>query len=240
MGFVRDGESILLHGKSSSFLMQRMSSREPICVTVTLLDGLVMARSAFNHSMNYRSVVIFGQPEPILEQDEKLHAMLKLTDGLTYQGRWDELRPTTPAELLATSVVRLELKEVSAKVRAHGVGDEAEDLRLARDLSLDPKDPRTKQARCWAGIIPVKLVSFEPVDDKDQTSVSSKPAERAAHLERVNEGIVPISRLQQHSPGGNHQEQAESRAQTQLTVMRLVNLGLVCVIGALLFKQRRS
>jgi len=195
-GFVRDGESVLIHGKSTSFLQQRMAAGEPVCVTVSLIDALVMARSAFNHSVNYRSVMIFGSAIPITGQQEKVEALQKITDGLTYPGRWDELRPLTTAEVTSTSVVRLELIEVSGKVRKHGVGDDAADINAAKDRTLDETNPNTKLARCWAGIIPLKLVSLPPVNDSDWISgVSNEPASRAKLLERPHDGIVPYSVL---------------------------------------------
>lgn len=201
-GFVRDGESILIHGKNNSLLQQRLAAGDPVCVTIALIDGLVMARSAFNHSVNYRSVMIFGSAFPITGHQEKLDALQKITDGLTYPGRSDELREVTTAEVTSTSVVRLELKEVSAKVRGHGVGDDADDLKQARDASLDEKDPNTAKARCWAGVIPLKLVSLPPEDDKDLIAgLSRQPAARARLLERPHEGIVPLATLTK--PTGN-------------------------------------
>jgi nitroimidazol reductase NimA-like FMN-containing flavoprotein (pyridoxamine 5'-phosphate oxidase superfamily) len=232
-GFVRDGESLLIHGKSNSFLQQRMAAGEPVCVTVSLIDALVMARSAFNHSVNYRSVMVFGSATPITGHQEKLEALQKITDGLTYPGRWDELRPVTTAEVTSTSVVRLELIEVSGKVRKHGVGDDASDLKAATDRTLDEKDPNTRLARCWAGIIPLKLVSFPPVNDKDWISgISSEPAPRAKLLERPFEGIVPYSSLAKNGD----KTRKSSPLLERVEFWRALSVLLLAIIGFLLFR----
>jgi hypothetical protein len=120
----------------------------PVCVTVTLLDGLVLARSAFHHSMNYRSVVILGTATEVTGQDEKLQAMKALVEHVV-PNRWDEVRSPTAQELKATLVLRLPLAEVSAKVRTGPPIDDEEDYQLS----------------CWAGEIPLRIVPQPPVSD---------------------------------------------------------------------------
>src|SRR5688572_22050261 len=124
-GFVRDGDRLILHGSKASRMLRHLAAGKDVCVTVTLIDGLVLARSGFNHSMNYRSVVVFGRATPVPDA-EKEDAMRIYMDRLL-PGRWDDLRPATAKELLATEVVSLPLDEASAKVRGYGVKDEPED-----------------------------------------------------------------------------------------------------------------
>jgi hypothetical protein len=120
----------------------------PACLTVTLLDGLVLARSAFNHSMNYRSVVVLGTARPVEGEDERAAALEAFTERLV-PGRWDEVRPPTRQELKGTRVLALSLDEASAKVRAGApVDDEA-------DYALD----------AWAGVVPLRLTAGAPEPD---------------------------------------------------------------------------
>ena len=118
-------------------------------MTVTLADGLVLARSVFNHSMNYRSVLALGNAAIVNEEEEKLAALRAFTEKIL-PGRWNEARQPNQKELKATSILRLPLDEVSAKVRTGGVEDEAEDYAL----------------EVWAGIVPLRLVAGEPVRDE--------------------------------------------------------------------------
>lgn len=137
MSFARDGDRLLLHGSSKSRLMQALASGAECCVTVTLLDALVLARSQFNHSMNYRSVVVFGRCT-LVPDDEKPEAMRRFVDHLL-PGRSAETRPADERELRATMVVSLPLGEASAKVRSGPPGDDG------ADLELD----------AWAGLVPL-------------------------------------------------------------------------------------
>lgn len=137
MAFVRDGDRLLLHGSTKSRLMQALASGAECCVTVTLLDALVLARSQFHHSMNYRSVVVFGRAA-VVADDEKPEALRRFVDHLL-PGRSAESRPADEKELKATMVVSLPLAEASAKVRT---GPPADD---APDLGLD----------WWAGVVPL-------------------------------------------------------------------------------------
>jgi uncharacterized protein len=130
-------------------MMREMSKGIDVCVTITLVDGLVLARSAFHHSMNYRSVVIFGKAEIITEEAEKNDALFAFTEHLI-KGRWDDVRQPNSKELKATTVLKLEINEASAKMRT---GDPIDD---EEDYSLD----------VWAGVIPLQVVSGKPINDK--------------------------------------------------------------------------
>jgi nitroimidazol reductase NimA-like FMN-containing flavoprotein (pyridoxamine 5'-phosphate oxidase superfamily) len=172
-GFVRDGESIIMHGKSNSFLQRYLCSGKPVCVEVTLMDGLVLARSAFHHSVNYRSVCVFGTPEAITEEKEKNRA-LELFSEKMIPGRWSYIRLPTSAELKGTSVCRLTLSEVSAKVRVGGPKDDDDDYKL--DI--------------WAGVIPTHLVSGIPKADINHGKKGKQPAKSVLSAQS-NEISIP-------------------------------------------------
>ena len=148
----RLGDLVYVHG-SSAARMARLEGA-PVCLTATLIDGLVLARSAFHHSVNYRSVALLGQLEPV---EDKERALELFTDKLV-PGRWAEVRPPTPKELKATSVLALRIDEASAKVRTGPPVDDEEDYALP----------------VWAGVIPLELRAGEPVED--QSRGSSSPA----------------------------------------------------------------
>ena len=137
----RVGDKLYVHGSAASRMLKHASSGAPVCVTVTLFDGLVLARSVFNHSVNYRSAVVFGTAT-LVEGDEKRNALRALTEQLA-PGRWDEARQPSEQELKATWILSLPLDEASAKVRAGGPEDEPEDLELP----------------VWAGVVPVHLAA---------------------------------------------------------------------------------
>ena len=145
----RRGNTLYLHGSPASHMLRTLATGAEVCVTVTLLDALVLARSVFNHSMNYRSVVIFGTPRLVEERDEKLTALQAVTDH-TVPGRWDDARQPSESELDATTVVAIPRDEASAKVRNGPVEDDDEDYLLP----------------IWAGLIPVSMVYQEPVPDE--------------------------------------------------------------------------
>jgi nitroimidazol reductase NimA-like FMN-containing flavoprotein (pyridoxamine 5'-phosphate oxidase superfamily) len=147
MFYVRDGESVLLHGSRKSRLMQRLAGGAPLCLTVTHLDGLVLARSAFHHSMNYRSVMVHGCAKP-LAGEEKARAMALITARVR-EGRPSGERPVNAQEAKATEMLCLPLIEVAAKVRTGGPLDDEEDMVLP----------------VWAGVIPMQVVFGEPVRD---------------------------------------------------------------------------
>jgi len=147
--YARVGDAIYFHGSAASRMLRGLASGLNVCVTVTLADGLVLARSVFNHSMNYRSVVALGNAALVDEPGEKLAALRAFTEKIL-PGRWGDARQPYQKELQATSILRLPLDEVSAKVRAGGVEDDAEDYAL----------------KVWAGIIPLRLVADRPVRDE--------------------------------------------------------------------------
>jgi nitroimidazol reductase NimA-like FMN-containing flavoprotein (pyridoxamine 5'-phosphate oxidase superfamily) len=148
-GFARIGEEIYIHGSSASRMLRDLAGGVDVCVTVTLIDGLVLARSAFHHSMNYRSVVILGRATLIEDADEKSKALEAFTEHIV-PGRWAEVRWPTDLEMKATSVLKLPITEVSAKIRTGGPVDDDEDYAL----------------NVWAGVLPLTLAKGEPVADE--------------------------------------------------------------------------
>ena len=145
MMYARDGDTLYLHGAPANQVLNRAASAD-VCVEVTLLDGLVLARSAFNHSMNYRTVVVYGQATLISDDAEKLHALDVLVRRIT-PDRADAVRTPSDAELAGTRVLALPLSEVSAKVRSGGPKD----------------DPADMEWPVWSGVIPLRLVAGEPL-----------------------------------------------------------------------------
>lgn len=146
--YARDGDRLLIHGSAVSRMLRALAWEADVCVTVTLLDGLVLARSAFHHSMNYRSVVIFGRAKVVSDEQEKLEALRAFSEQVV-PGRWKEVRQPSEVELKATLVLSLGIDEASAKIREGApVDDEA-------DYELD----------VWAGEIPLHLTAGAPVDD---------------------------------------------------------------------------
>jgi uncharacterized protein len=144
----RSGDTLYVHGSAASRMLRTLSGGVPVCVTVTHVDGLVLARSAFHHSVNYRSVVILGTARLVEEPAEKMEALRLFTEHVM-KGRWDDVRLPTEQEMKATTVLAIPLEEVSAKVRTGGpVDDEA-------DYSLP----------VWAGVLPLETVAKEPVPD---------------------------------------------------------------------------
>lgn len=143
-GYVRMGDEIVLHGSAANRLMRQAADGRPVCVTVTILDGLVLARSQFNHSMNYRSVVAFGQAR-VLEGDEKAKALTAFVEHVV-PGRSREARPADARELVATLVLAVPLDEASAKVRTGPPHDDEADMALP----------------VWAGVVPISLVRGSP------------------------------------------------------------------------------
>ena len=143
----RDGDAILLHGATTSRLMKHIAAGNEVCISMTLLDGLVLARSVFHHSANYRSVVIFGNGE-LLPDDAKMDALALFTEQLL-PARWDDARIPNANELKATAVVRVPISLASAKVRTGPPSDDAEDMSLP----------------IWAGVLPVKQTILAPEPD---------------------------------------------------------------------------
>jgi len=143
----REGDRVYWHGSAASRMIEKSVGAD-VCLTVTLLDGFVLARSAFHHSVNYRSVMLFGRPTLVTEAAEKEAALTAFVEGL-YPGRTPMLRPMLAKELKATSVLWLPIDEASAKVRAGGPSDDEEDYALP----------------VWAGVLPVAMQVGAPIDD---------------------------------------------------------------------------
>lgn len=148
MAYVRDGDALLLHGAVASRLQRTLAGGVQVCISVTLLDGLVLARSVFNHSMNYRSVVAFGTAEAVTGAAAKRAALERFTERLL-PGRWADARQPSPRELGATSVLRVALEDVTAKVREGPPDDAATDMELP----------------VWAGVLPLRSTMGDPVPD---------------------------------------------------------------------------
>lgn len=145
----RIGDRLVVHGSAASRMMRELKEAIDVCVTVTLVDGLVLARSAFHHSMNYRSVVVFGKARIVTDEHEKYEALKVLTEHIV-PGRWASIRPPTPLEMKATTVLTLALEESSAKIRAGGPVDDEDDY--AMDV--------------WAGVLPLNTTIGAPVADE--------------------------------------------------------------------------
>lgn len=146
--FARVGEQIYIHGSAASRMLRTLSGGVQMCVTVTLIDGLVLARAAFHHSMNYRSVVVLGRATLVESREDKLKALEAFTEKIV-RGRWADVRQPNESELKQTTVLSLPLEEVSAKVRAGGPKDDKEDY----DLPI------------WAGVLPLPVVPAAPIPD---------------------------------------------------------------------------
>ncbi|MGC1448764.1 MAG: pyridoxamine 5'-phosphate oxidase family protein [Candidatus Sulfotelmatobacter sp.] len=160
-GFVVDGQpfviptsygrkdaSLYIHGSAASRMLRQLKGGVPVCITVTLLDGLVLARSVFNHSMNYRSVVILGKATLVDDPEEKLSALRILSEHIL-PGRWNDSRQPNERELKATSVLRVPIEEFSAKVRIGPPIDDEEDYAFPT----------------WAGVVPLEMAAGKPIDD---------------------------------------------------------------------------
>jgi nitroimidazol reductase NimA-like FMN-containing flavoprotein (pyridoxamine 5'-phosphate oxidase superfamily) len=164
--FARIGDRLYVHGSSASRMLGALASGIPACVTVTLLDGLVLARSAFHHSVNYRSVVLLGTAVPVSDPAEKTAALRAFTEHMV-RGRWDDVRPPTEQELKATSVLYLPLEEVSAKVRTGPPVDDEEDYAL----------------NVWAGVVPLSLQAGRLIAD-ERLPAHVRPPAYAAQYQR--------------------------------------------------------
>jgi len=147
--FGREGESLYLHGSAASRMLGELSTGVPACVTVTIVDAIVLARSAFHHSMNYRSVVAFGTARLIEEAARKNHALRTISEHVM-AGRWDDVRRPTEKELQATSVLEFAIEEASAKIRQGPPLDDEEDYALP----------------VWAGVLPLRMEPQAPIADE--------------------------------------------------------------------------
>lgn len=144
----RSGDKLFFHGAKASRMVKQIASGATICVTFTLLDGLVLARSTFHSSMNYRSAMVFGQGRPLTDEAEKMAALEILTEHLAH-GRWPDARQPNTKELNATAVAELTIESASAKIRTGPPGDDDEDYALP----------------IWAGVLPIQQQYMPPIDD---------------------------------------------------------------------------
>ena len=158
-GYARSGDTLIIHGSQASRMLRQLGEGIDVCVTVTLIDGLVLARSAFHHSMNYRSVVIFGRANLIQDSAAKMAALEALSEHMI-PGRWDEVRGPNDRELQLTTVLAIPLTEASAKVRTGPPVDDENDY----DLPV------------WAGIIPLQMVANGPIADPRLAPATPTPA----------------------------------------------------------------
>ena len=157
--YARSGDIVYIHGSAASRMLRTLEQGVPVSIAVTLVDGIVLARSAFHHSMNYRSVVIFGTAVAVTDPGEKNEALRLFTEHLV-PGRWAEVRQPAPQELKATTVLKVTLDEASAKMRVGGPIDDEEDYALP----------------IWAGVLPLKTTVGEPLnDDRLQSGVAVGP-----------------------------------------------------------------
>jgi nitroimidazol reductase NimA-like FMN-containing flavoprotein (pyridoxamine 5'-phosphate oxidase superfamily) len=158
-GYARVGDKLYIHGSAASRMLRALESGIDVCVTVTLVDGLVLARSAFHHSINYRSVVALGRASVVEDAEEKLAALIALTEHFI-PGRWNEVRGPNEQEMKATLVLSLPLAEVSAKVRTGPPLDDEEDYALP----------------VWAGVVPLSLAAAAPINDPRLSSEIEPPS----------------------------------------------------------------
>ena len=147
-GYARVEGNLIVHGSQASRMLRALGQGIDVCVTVTLIDGLVLARSAFHHSMNYRSVMVFGRARVIDDRAEKLQALFALSEHMI-PGRWKDVREPSEEELQQTTVLSLPIEEGSAKIRTGPPLDDEEDYALP----------------VWAGVIPLKVVAETPIPD---------------------------------------------------------------------------
>lgn len=147
-GYARVGDELYIHGSSASRMLRNLAAGVEVCVTVTHVDGLVLARSAFHHSINYRSVVVLGRAELVTDAEEKYAALEAFTEHII-PGRWPEIRWPNELEMKATSVLRLPIEEASAKIRTGDPKDDEEDYEM----------------NVWAGVVPLETFAGEPVPD---------------------------------------------------------------------------
>ncbi len=158
-GYARVQDTVYIHGSAASRMLKTLAEGVQVCVTVTLLDGLVLARSAFHHSMNYRSVVMLGRATLVSDPSEKIKALEAFTEHIV-RGRWNDVRLPTESELKATSVLALPLAEVSAKIRQGPPKDDEADYALP----------------IWAGVVPLRITSSAPVSDPRLIAGPQPPA----------------------------------------------------------------
>ena len=157
-GYARVDDKLYIHGSQASRMLKTLAGGVDACVTVTIIDGLVLARSAFHHSINYRSVVIFGRATLIEDREQKYAALVALSEHII-RGRWNDVREPTEQEMRATTVLELPLVEASAKIRTGPPLDDEEDYALP----------------VWAGVVPLRLQAGEPIPDPRLSAEISVP-----------------------------------------------------------------
>jgi nitroimidazol reductase NimA-like FMN-containing flavoprotein (pyridoxamine 5'-phosphate oxidase superfamily) len=167
----RVGDTLYLHGSAASRMLRKLETGVPACVTVTLVDGLVLARSAFHHSMNYRSVVVFGTARKVEDPVQKTDALRIISEHLI-AGRWDDVRGPNEKELKATAVLEFLIEEASAKIRTGPPLDDEEDYSLPH----------------WAGILPLESMTGQPIPDSRLATDSSVPEYIQAYRRRSEHG----------------------------------------------------
>ena len=165
-GYARVDDKLYVHGSQASRMLRNLAGGIDACVTVTIVDGLVLARSAFHHSMNYRSVLVFGRATLVSNPQEKYEALVALSEHIV-PGRWADVREPNEQEMKLTTVLSMPLAEASAKIRTGPPLDDEEDYALPM----------------WAGVIPLQLVAGEPINDP-RLSVEIRVPDYATHYKR--------------------------------------------------------
>lgn len=165
----RKDDMIYLHGSIKSQMMMALGNQIDLCFCVTFLDGLVLARSAYHHSINYRSVVLYGKAEMVTDDDEKTEALRILTEQIIPH-RWDEVRLPNEGELKATAVLKFKIEEGAAKVRTGGPSDDKEDYELP----------------IWAGVVPIQQTATSPIPDPLMTTPFDTPKSVTTYLQNHN------------------------------------------------------
>src|SRR5437899_469050 len=163
-GYARVGDKLFIHGSQASRMLRTLGKGIDVCLTVTLIDGLVLARSAFHHSMNYRSVVVFSRATAVDDPEEKIVALRALSEHMV-PGRWDDVREPNAREVQLTTVLSLSLHEASAKVRTGPPLDDEEDYALS----------------VWAGVIPLRIAVDKPIADPRLSADISTPSYAIAY-----------------------------------------------------------
>ena len=166
-GYARAGDKLYIHGSQASRMLRTLSAGLDACVTVTIIDGLVLARSAFHHSMNYRSVLVFGRATVVDDPEEKMTALVALSEHIVRR-RWADVREPNDEEMVQTTVLCLPIEEASAKIRTGPPLDDEADYALP----------------VWAGVVPLRLVAGDPVNDPRLPADIPVP-EYAAHYKRT-------------------------------------------------------
>ena len=182
----RETNTLFLHGSAASRMLQHLETGVPACVSVTLVDGLVLSRSAFDHSMNYRSVVAFGTAKTITDPALKVHALRVISEHLI-AGRWNDVRGPSPKELQATKVLEFTIDEASSKVRSGPPLDDEADLALP----------------VWAGVLPLAMHAGAPVADSSLADRIAPPAYLHSYNARLQQGSAVVRTSSLHSDHGD-------------------------------------